>query len=103
MGGTDEVLKCLTIAIQEKPDFALAHYNSATLLFKLGKQNKAFEEFKLAAQLAPNNTKFQYQLGLFYLKVRNEKVLATFHLRKSIQLNPNRAIGSEVLGLLKKN
>jgi protein O-mannosyl-transferase len=103
MGKTDEALKRLAIAIQEKPDFALAHYNRAVFLFKLGKQNEAFQEFKLTAKLAPNNTKFQYQLGLFYLKVKKEKSLATFHLKKSIRLNPNRAIGLEAMVLLEKN
>ena len=100
MGRIDEALKYLEIAIQEKPDFALAHYNRAVFLYKLGNQNEAFQEFKLAAKLAPNNTKFQYQLGLFYLKVKKEKSLATFHIKKSIRLNPNRVIGLEVLDLL---
>jgi tetratricopeptide (TPR) repeat protein len=42
MGSMNKVLKCLAIAIQEKPDFTLAHYNRAVFLFKLGKQNEAF-------------------------------------------------------------
>jgi tetratricopeptide (TPR) repeat protein len=103
MEKTDEALKRLAMAIQKKPDFALAHYNRAVFLYKLGNQNEAFQEFKLAAKLAPNNTKFQYQLGLFYLKVRKEENQANFHIRKSIRLNPNRAIGLEAMVLLEKN
>ncbi len=103
IGKTNEALKHIAIAIQEKPDFALAHYNTAVFLFKLGDLDKSFQEYKLAAKLAPNNTKFHYQLGLFYLKVRKEMEPAIFHLKKSIRLNPNRAIGLEVKDLLKKN
>ncbi len=103
MGRTDDALKHLAIAIQEKPDFALAHYNRAVFLYKLGDQNEAFQEFQLATKLAPDNTKFQYQLGLFYLKVRKEENQANFHIRKSIRLNPNRAIELEAMILLEKN
>jgi tetratricopeptide (TPR) repeat protein len=102
-GKIDDALKIIQMAIQSNPNFALAHFNRAVFLFQLGKREEAFQEFKLAARLEPNNSKFQYQLGLFYLKVRKEKDQAIFYLKKSIRLDPDRNIKLEVINLLNKN
>lgn len=77
-------------ALSVDPGFALAHYNRAVFLFKLGKPEETLVEFRQAVDLEPDNPKFQYHLGMFYLNHTDQPGLGLFHLEKSLRLNPGQ-------------
>ncbi|MGH7254981.1 MAG: tetratricopeptide repeat protein, partial [Nitrospirales bacterium] len=56
-GHWDESAKHFRKAVSADPKLAIAHFNLALALDKMGDHGKATEHFKKAAELAPDNPK----------------------------------------------
>src|SRR5688500_14951698 len=60
----------LKMAIQTDPTYDVAHYNLGKVFQKQRKWDKAIEAFEAAAQRAPSNANYQYDLGEAYLEAK---------------------------------
>jgi len=65
-GDYDSALKSLNTVIENTPDNADAHLLLGKTLQAQGKSSAAFEEFKIANQLAPNNKEAAFALKQYY-------------------------------------
>jgi len=74
--------------LESYPDFALAHNDLGVLYYKAGKKEDAFEHYKKAAELQPENINFQKNLADFYYVERGKVQEAIEIYVKILALNP---------------
>jgi glycosyltransferase involved in cell wall biosynthesis/MoaA/NifB/PqqE/SkfB family radical SAM enzyme len=65
-GMDNAAIMALGKLLESYPDFALAHNDLGVLYYKAGKKEDAFEHYKKAAELQPENINFQKNLADFY-------------------------------------
>ena len=74
--------------ITDYPDHAAVHNNRAVLAFEQGDFETACRHYERAAALAPDNARFQKDLGDFYM-VQNQSGLALAQFERVLSLQPN--------------
>ena len=74
--------------LESYPEFALAHNDLGVLYYKAGKKKDAFEHYKMAAELQPENINFQKNLADFYYVERGKVQEAIEIYVKILALNP---------------
>jgi len=65
-GMDNAAIMALVKLLESYPEFALAHNDLGVLYYKAGKKEDAFEHYKKAAELQPENITFQKNLADFY-------------------------------------
>jgi tetratricopeptide (TPR) repeat protein len=65
-------------AVRMAPDDGDVRAEYGNYLFALGESEKAFEMYKDAVAMAPDNATFNYNLGLAYLKAKNYEQANTY-------------------------
>ena len=68
MSQNEEALSQLQLAVQLKPDSAVAHTNLGAILLSSGKPEPAAEQFRKALQLEPANYDANHNLGELYVR-----------------------------------
>jgi len=87
--GTDNAaIMALGKLLESYPDFALAHNDLGVLYYKAGKKEDAFEHYKKAAELQPENINFQKNLADFYYVERGKVQEAIEIYVKILALDP---------------
>src|SRR5260370_24439243 len=75
-------------AIQINSNYATAHHWYAEYLYALGRFEEGFAQMQQAQELDPASVVIQSDAGkLFFLAREND--LATTHLRKALEMDPN--------------
>ncbi len=85
-----ESLDLLNRALKLDPGYALAHFNRAVFLDKIGDSNGALKAYQEAMLHEPNSAHYQYTLGMFYAKRTDHPELGRNHLKFSLRLNPDQ-------------
>lgn len=76
---TDMASWALDKLLEDYPNHAAIHNNRAVLAYKKGDEDAALNHYKRAAELAPDNARFQKDLGDFYvIQQQPEKALGQF-------------------------
>jgi tetratricopeptide (TPR) repeat protein len=91
-----ESLGLLNHSLELDPDFALAHFNRAVFLDKVGDSNGALKAYQNAAVLNPDSAHYQYILGMFYLKRTDHPELSRNHFNLSLRLNPDQSLAPTI-------
>lgn len=84
----EEGIRALKILLESYPDYAVAHNDLGTLYFNNGNRDKAFEHYKKAAELEPNNPVFQKNLADFYYAVLGQVEDSLEHYAMALSSNP---------------
>jgi glycosyltransferase involved in cell wall biosynthesis/Flp pilus assembly protein TadD/GT2 family glycosyltransferase/2-polyprenyl-3-methyl-5-hydroxy-6-metoxy-1,4-benzoquinol methylase len=87
-GMDNAAIMALGKLLESYPEFALAHNDLGVLYYKAGKKEDAFEHYKKAAELQPENINFQKNLADFYYVERGKVQEAIEIYVKILALNP---------------
>jgi tetratricopeptide (TPR) repeat protein len=92
-------VKAFEQALVLNPNLTDVHNNLGVVYSESGEKEKAFEEFTLVIRdpSFPTPEKPLYNLGELYLREGNNE-LALMHFRRSVERNPNFAMGYRGLG-----
>lgn len=90
-GNYEEAILLFNKALILDPDSAPAHYNRAEFLYLSGRSDLALRDYQRAAQLQPDSVQYQYQLGMFHLRILKNPEGARFPLEKSLRLDPDQS------------
>ncbi|MGD9235687.1 MAG: tetratricopeptide repeat protein [Desulfobacterales bacterium] len=94
----DEALAMYRIALQIKPDYALAHYNLGYTLAKNGQFDEGLFHFKESLRLDPRHKEVYNDLGVALI-MQGRLAEAIDYLQKAIQLSPEYAPAHNNLGI----
>ena len=88
-GNWDEAIECHERIIQEKPNFALAHYHLGYAYGFKGKHDREIEEYEKAIQLGLRKFDLFYNLGMAYSEYLGDydKALGIFILAERMEPN----------------
>lgn len=91
-----ESLDLLNHALELDHGLALAHFNRAVFLDKVGDPNGALKAYQNAVVFEPDSAHYQYILGMFYLKRTDHPELGRNHLKLSLRLNPDQPLAPKI-------
>jgi len=86
-------------AIELKPDYSEAHFQSALIFDAQGKSNEAIAKMEINRQLLPQDTGIAFQLGVLYYKTERYREAGAEFVR-AVVLDPDFANARYFLGLL---
>jgi len=92
-GNSDVALSYAQLARRGLPNFPPVADTLGWAYYLKGSFRLAIDLLEEAAKKAPDNTTYQYHLGMAYLKA-NDKARAREHLRRVLQLDPNFGAGN---------
>ena len=76
-------LEAYAKAVRLRPDLAAAHYNAATIQYRLGREDEAYTSFSRVVELDPALPLAHYHLGLIELKRGNDDQALT-HFERAL-------------------
>ena len=86
------------IALQIKPDYALAHYNLGYTLARQGNLDKGLFHLNESLRIDPNNQEVHNDLGVaLIMQGRHDE--AIYHFKEALQINPNYIRAHNNLGI----
>jgi Flp pilus assembly protein TadD len=86
-------------AIEAKPDYAPAHFESAVVFERQGKLNEAIAKMEINRQLLPRDSGIAFQLGVLYYRAENYDDAKGEFIR-AVVLDDNYSNARYFLGLL---
>jgi tetratricopeptide (TPR) repeat protein len=96
-GKLDEAISHFQIALQIKPEFALARYDLANLLLREGRGDEAISDFQQVLQSNPRYADAYVNLGnALHQQGRLDEAIANY--QKALQINPNEPLADHNLG-----
>lgn len=99
VGYLTEALKKFDQAIEVKPDYAPAHFESATIYNQLGKLNEAIAKMEINRQLLPRDAGIAFQLGVLYYRAEKYNQAKGEFIR-AIVIDDNYSNARYFLGLI---
>jgi tetratricopeptide (TPR) repeat protein len=94
----DEAVEMYRIALQIRPDYALAHYNLGNALAKGGYFEEGLFHFNESLRIDPGHKEVHNDLGVALIK-QERLTEAIRHLQKALQLSPDYAVAHNNLGI----
>ena len=94
----DEAVEMYRIALQIKPDYAIAHYNLGYLLARNGQFEEGMIHFRESLRINPGNVEVYNDLGVALI-MQGRLNDAVDQLQKALQLNPEYAPAHNNLGI----
>jgi len=97
-----EALQYLKIAADGMPDRARVNYNLGLLLQNQNRLSEAEIYLLRALELEPDNMDFLYALAIYYIN-RQMPLKARSIAEKMVEVNPQLAVGNELLGAINQS
>jgi tetratricopeptide (TPR) repeat protein len=94
----DEALKMYRIALQIRPNYALAHYNLGYTLAKNGRLDEGLFHFKKSLRLDPNHKEVYNDLAVALI-MQGRLNEAIDHLQQALHLSPEYAPAHNNMGI----